>query len=37
MKNCIHGDYFKSYPPAKPGILFFIFFRVGNVLEILDT
>ena len=40
MKNCFRGDYFKSYLPAKPGILlfFFIFFRVGtHALEILET
>ena len=39
MKNCFHGDYFKSYLPAKPEILFFffIFFTVGiHALEILD-
>ena len=22
MKNRFHGDYFKSYLPAKPGVLF---------------
>ena len=39
MKNCFHGDYFKSYLHAKPGILFFlIFFRLCiHALEILDT
>ena len=39
MRNCFHGDYFKSYLPTKPGIiLFFPNFRVGlNALEILDT
>ena len=38
MKNCFHGDYFKSYLPAKPGIFIFSFFRVGkHALEILDT
>ena len=39
MRNCFHGDYFKSYLPTKPGIiLFFQNFRVGaNALEILDT
>ena len=38
MKKCFHGDYFKSYLPAKPGIFFLIFFRVGiHALEILDT
>ena len=39
MKNCFHGDYFKSYLPAKPGILFiFKIFRVGiHALDILDT
>ena len=40
MMNCFHGDYFKSYLPTKPGILFFffIFLRVGiHALEILDT
>ena len=39
MKNCFHGDNFKSYLPAKTGIfIFFNFFRVGiHALEILDT
>ena len=37
MKNCFHGGYFKSYLPAKAGILF-IFFRMGiHALVILDT
>ena len=27
MKNCFHGDYFKSYLPAKPGIFFLFFFQ----------
>ena len=36
MKNCFHGDYFKSYLPAKPGI-FFNFFPNLHALEILDT
>ena len=38
MKNCFHGEYFKSYLPAKPGIFtFFIIFRVGrHASEILD-
>ena len=40
MKNCFHGDYFKSYLPAKPGF-FFDFsqnFRMGlHALEIIDT
>ena len=22
MKNCFHGDYFKSYLPTKPGIFY---------------
>ena len=39
MKNCFHGDYFKSYLPTKPAILlFFQNFRVGlHALEILAT
>ena len=39
MRNCFHGDYFKSYLPTKPGTILFIQnFRVGlNALEILDT
>ena len=41
MKNCLQGDYFKSYLPTKPGIFFYLFFpnfRVGiHALEILDT
>ena len=39
MKNCFHGDYFKSYLPTKPGIfLFSKNLRVGlHALEILDT
>ena len=39
MRNCFHGDYFKSYLPTKPGILlFFQKLRVGlHALEILDT
>ena len=39
MKKCFHGDYFKSYLPAKPGIFIFLFFlRVGiHALEIIDT
>ena len=38
MRNCFHGDYFKSYLPTKPGIIFFLNFRVGlHALEILDT
>ena len=39
MRNCFHGDYFKSYLPTKLGILlFFQNFRVGlHALEILDT
>ena len=39
MRNCFHGDYFKSYLPRKPGIIsFFQNFRVGlHALEILDT
>ena len=39
MRNCFHGDYFKSYLPTKPGIhLFFQNFRVVlHALEILDT
>ena len=40
MRNCFHGDYFKSYLPTKPGILLFFFqnVRVGlHSLEILDT
>ena len=37
MKNCFHGDYFKSYLPAKPGI-FPPFSRVGiHTLELLNT
>ena len=36
MKNCCHGDSYKSYMPAKAGI--FYIFRVGiHALEILDT
>ena len=40
MRNCYHGDYLKSYLPAKPAIFiyFFIVLRVGILaLEILDT
>ena len=39
MRNCYHGDYLKSYLPAKPAIfIFFHFLRVGlHALEILDT
>ena len=39
MKNCSHGDDFKRYLTAKPGIfLFFLDFRVGiYASEILDT
>ena len=39
MRNCYHGDYLKSYLPAKPAIfIFFIFLLVGNhALDILDT
>ena len=39
MRTCYHGDYFKSYLPAKQAIfIFFIFLRVGiHALEILDT
>ena len=37
MKNCFHGDYFKSYLTVKPGI-FFSFFTEGiHGLDILDT
>ena len=28
MRNCYHGDYLKSYLPAKPAI-FFHFFKSG--------
>ena len=39
MRNCYHGDFLKSYLPAKPAILYFFhFLRVGiHPLEILDT
>ena len=39
MRNCFHGDYFKSYLPTKSEILlFFQNFTVGlHALEILDT
>ena len=41
MRNCYHGDYFKSYLPAKTAIFiifFFIFLTVCiYALEILDT
>ena len=39
MRNCYHGDYLKSYLPAKPTIFIFSFFlRAGiHALEILDT
>ena len=38
MRNCYHGDYLKSYLPAKPAIFIFHFLRVGiHALEILDT
>ena len=37
MRNCYHGNYLKSYLPAKPAI-FFSFLRGGiHALEILDT
>ena len=36
MKNCFHGDYFKSYLSAKPGILFFSLFSLELVTCIRD-
>ena len=39
MRNCYHGDYLKSYLPAKLAIFIFShFLKVGvHALEILDT